>query len=143
MVPTPAVDIVPVLKLTPLLPAPVAVALATPVIAILPLPALIFETELTPYSLLPVPPPVPFRVMLPVPVSEMDPVWLIPLLDDPLELPPVPVIEIAPPLPASATVEETPKLLVPLPPVSPPVPVMLIAPPPVDWMPFATFQATP
>ena len=58
-------------------------------------------------------------------------------------MPPVAVIEIAPPEPASACCTYTPKLLEPLPPASPPVPVIEMAPPPVDWMPLATSQVTP
>ena len=55
-----------------------------------------------PLSEPPVPPPVPFRVMLPAPVLVIAAVWLMPKLLVPLELPPVPVIEIAPPLPLMA-----------------------------------------
>ena len=57
---------------------------------------------------MPLPPPVPFSVMLPVPVLVTAATWKMPKLPRPLELPPVPVIEIAPPEPASACWMYTP-----------------------------------
>jgi hypothetical protein len=101
MVPLPAVLIaLPEDRKTPLLDPPVAVVPAVPVREIDPVPALMAAKLRMPNVLLPVPAPTPFSVMLPVPVLVMSAVWLMPLFCVPLELPPVPVIEIAPPPPA-------------------------------------------
>ena len=83
-----------------LLPAPIVIG--PPVTEILPVPALMREPVTKPSSSGPVPPPVPIRVMLPAPILVIAAFWVMPQLLPPLELPPVPVIETAPPLPARA-----------------------------------------
>ena len=108
MVPVPFVAGRVAVEMMPELPLAPAAALPWPLSEIAPLPAVIAALLERPLSKEPVPPPVPLSVMVPVPVLVMAPLWLIPKLLAPLELPPVPVIEIAVPEPASNAPAFTP-----------------------------------
>ena len=74
-VPAPFAAMPPLVSTTPELSLPVPVALAVPVTETEPLPFVKTDAAATtPASADPLPPPVPFRVMLPVPMVEM-PLW--------------------------------------------------------------------